>query len=132
MNEYELLIDYSYDEIYYSHMIDLSRRDFLIKTFKFSATSAAVFATIPVVDIYQEKVEPVLSEKFKQNNLPVASNNLSFLQKMMPHLLMGGSIMSLLMVYSDQLELFAIVLLAALSLIFIGIPVTETTLSYFL
>ena len=132
MNEYELLIDYSYDEIYYSHMIDLSRRDFLIKTFKFSANSAAVFATIPVVDIYQEKVEPVLSEKFKQNNLPVASNNLSFLQKMMPHLLMGGSIMSLLMVYSDQLELFAIVLLAALSLIFIGIPVTETTLSYFL
>jgi len=132
VNEYELLIDYSYDEIYYSHMIDLSRRDFLIKTFKFSATSAAVFATIPVVDIYQEKVEPVLSEKFKQNNLPVASNNLSFLQKMMPHLLMGGSIMSLLMVYSDQLELFAIVLLAALSLIFIGIPVTETTLSYFL
>tara|TARA_A100001015_G_scaffold297485_1_gene379062 strand:- start:4070 stop:4468 length:399 start_codon:yes stop_codon:yes gene_type:complete len=132
VNEYELLIDYSYDEIYYSHMIDLSRRDFLIKAFKFSATSAAVFATIPVVDIYQEKVEPVLSEKFKQNNLPVASNNLSFLQKMMPHLLMGGSIMSLLMVYSDQLELFAIVLLAALSLIFIGIPVTETTLSYFL
>ncbi len=113
-------------------MIDLSRRDFLIKTFKFSATSAAVFATIPVVDIYQEKVEPIISDKFQQKKLPIASNDLSFLQKMMPHLLMGGSIMSLLMVYSDQLELFAIVLLAALTLIFIGIPVTESALSIFI
>ena len=60
-------------------MIDLSRRDFLIKTFKFSATSAAVFATIPVVDIYQEKVEPVISEKFKQKNLTIDSDDLSFL-----------------------------------------------------
>ena len=47
-------------------MIDLSRRHFLKQTFKFSVASTAAIATLPIVNLYQEKVRPVLAEEFPE------------------------------------------------------------------
>ena len=108
-------------------MIDLSRRHFLKQTFKFSVASTAAIATFPMVNLYQEKVRPVLAKEFPEATF---SSDLSFLQSITPHLIIGSSIMSFIMMYADQLEIFVTLLLAVLSLIFIGIPITEYALSY--
>lgn len=118
-------------------MVDLKRRKFVLNSLKFTASSAAVLATVPVTNLYQEKVEPVLREKFPEKNFPSAKKNFDFnnqnlLQKMMPHLIMSSTIYSLLLIYSDQIEIFAIVLIAALSMLLLGIPVTEATLNLFI
>ena len=40
--------------------------------------------------------------------------------------------MSFIMMYADQLESFAILLIAVFAMLFFGIPLTENALSYFL
>ena len=108
-------------------MVDLSRRHFLKQTFKFSVASTAAIATFPMVNLYQEKVRPVLAKEFPEATF---SSDLSFLQSITPHLIIGSSIMSFIMMYADQLEIFVTLLIAVLSLIFVGIPITEYALSY--
>ena len=110
-------------------MIDLSRRHFLKQTFKFSVASTAAIATFPMVNLYQDKVRPVLAAKYPESNF---SSDLSFLQSITPHVIIGSSIMSFIMMYADQLEIFVTLLIAALALMVIGIPVTESVLSIFI
>tara|TARA_A100001234_G_scaffold220764_1_gene234521 strand:- start:433 stop:765 length:333 start_codon:yes stop_codon:yes gene_type:complete len=110
-------------------MVDLSRRHFLKQTFKFSVASTAAIATFPMVNLYQEKVRPVLAKEFPEATF---SSDLSFLQSITPHLIIGSSIMSFIMMYADQLEIFVTLLIAALALLVIGIPVTESVLSIFI
>ena len=110
-------------------MVDLSRRHFLKQTFKFSVASTAAIATFPMVNLYQEKVRPVLAKEFPEATF---SSDLSFLQSITPHLIIGSSIMSFIMMYADQLEIFVTLLIAALALMVIGIPVTESVLSIFI
>ena len=108
-------------------MVDLSRRHFIKQSLKFSAASAAAVATFPIINIYQDKVRPALAATYPESNF---SSDLSFLQSITPHLIIGSSIMSFIMLYADQLEVFVTLLLAVLSLIFVGIPITEYALSY--
>tara|TARA_B100000035_G_scaffold194148_1_gene165729 strand:+ start:178 stop:510 length:333 start_codon:yes stop_codon:yes gene_type:complete len=110
-------------------MIDLSRRHFLRQTFKFSVASTAAIATFPMVNLYQERVRPVLAKEFPEANF---SSDLSFLQNLTPHLIIGSSVMSFILMYADQIEYFAVILLAALSLLALGIPLTEYSLSQFI
>ena len=110
-------------------MIDLSRRNFLKQTFKFSVASTAAIATFPMVNLYQERVRPVLAKEFPEANF---SSDLSFLQNLTPHLIIGSSVMSFVLMYADQLEIFATLLIAVLSLIFVGIPITEYALSFYI
>ena len=108
-------------------MVDLSRRHFIKQSLKFSAASAAAVATFPIINIYQDKVRPTLAATYPESNF---SSDLSFLQSITPHLIIGSSIMSFIMMYADQLEIFVTLLIAVLSLIFVGIPITEYALSY--
>ena len=110
-------------------MIDLSRRHFLKQTFKFSVASTAAIATFPMVNLYQEKVRPALAAKYPEASF---SSDLPFLQSITPHLIIGSSIMSFIMMYADQLEVFVTLLIAALALLVIGIPATESVLSIFI
>lgn len=110
-------------------MIDLSRRNFLKQTFKFSVASTAAIATFPMVNLYQERVRPVLAKEFPEANF---SSDLSFLQNLTPHLIIGSSVMSFILMYADQLETFAILLIAILSIFFVGLPITESALNLFL
>ena len=109
-------------------MIDLSRRHFLKQTFKFSVASTAAIATLPIINLYQEKVRPVLAEEFPEANF---SSDLSFLQNLTPHLIIGSSVISFILMYADQLETFAILLIAILSIFFVGLPLTESALNLF-
>ena len=110
-------------------MIDLSRRNFLKQTFKFSVASTAAIATFPMVNLYQERVRPVLAEEFPEANF---SSDLSFLQNLTPHFIIGSSVMSFVSMYADQLEIFAILLIAILSMFFVGLTTTESALNLFL
>ncbi len=109
--------------------IDLSRRKFIKQTFKFSVATSAAVATFPMINLYQEKVRPVLQEKFPETYF---SSDLSFLESITPHLIIGSSIMTFILMYADQLEVFATLLIASLALIFLGIPVTEHILAGFI
>ena len=109
-------------------MIDLSRRNFLKQTFKFSVASTAAIATFPMVNLYQERVRPILAKEFPEANF---SSDLSFLQNLTPHLMIGSSVMSFILMYADQLEIFAILLITILSMFFVGLPVTESALNLF-
>ena len=110
-------------------MIDLSRRNFLKQTFKFSVASTAAIATFPMVNLYQERVRPVLVEEFPEANF---SSDLSFLQNLTPHLIIGSSVMSFILMYADQLEIFAVLLVSSIVMIFFGIPVSDYLLSLFI
>ena len=110
-------------------MVDLSRRKFIKQTVKFSVATSAAVATFPMINLYQEKVRPVLQEKFPDTHF---SSDLSFLESITPHLIIGSSIMSFIMMYADQLETFAILLVAVFTLLIVGIPVTESALSIFI
>ena len=109
-------------------MIDLSRRHFLKQTLKFSVASTAAIATFPMVNLYQERVRPTLAKEFPEANF---SSDLSFLQNLTPHLIIGSSVMSFILMYADQLEIFAILLITVLSMFFVGLPVTESALNLF-
>ena len=110
-------------------MVDLSRRKFIKQTVKFSVATSAAVATLPMVNLYQEKVRPVLQEKFPETHF---SSDLSFLESITPHLIISSSVMSFIMMYADQLEVFAVLLAAVFAILFFGIPLTENALSYFL
>ena len=112
-------------------MIDLNRRQFLFQSLKLSAATTAALATYPAINIYQEKVLPVVNERFPEQRLPTPSS-FDKLKAFMPQLLSSATVFSLVMMYADNLEMLALVLVAALSLLFIGIPITELSLSYFL
>ncbi len=112
-------------------MIDLNRRQFLFQSLKLSAAATAAFATYPAINIYQEKVLPVVNERFPEQHLPTPSS-FDKLKAFLPQLLSSATVFSLVMMYADNLEMLALVLVAALSLLFIGIPITEMTLSFFL
>ena len=112
-------------------MIDLNRRQFLFQSLKLSAAATAALATYPAINIYQEKVLPVMNERFPEQHLPTPSS-FDKLKTFLPQLLSSATVFSLVMMYADNLEMLALVLLAALSLLFIGIPITELSLSYFL
>ena len=112
-------------------MIDLNRRQFLFQSLKLSAAATAALATYPAINIYQEKVLPVVNERFPVQHLPTPSS-FDKLKAFLPQLLSSATVFSLVMMYADNLEMLALVLVAALSLLFIGIPITELSLSYFL
>jgi|TARA_S200000501_G_scaffold363421_1_gene394333 hypothetical protein len=112
-------------------MIDLNRRQFLFQSLKLSAAATAALATYPAINIYQEKVLPVVNERFPEQHLPTPSS-FDKLKAFLPELLSSATVFSLVMMYADNLEMLALVLVAALSLLFIGIPITELSLSYFL
>jgi|TARA_A100001011_G_scaffold328997_1_gene354034 hypothetical protein len=112
-------------------MIDLNRRQFLFQSLKLSAAATAALATYPAINIYQEKVLPVVNERFPEQHLPTPSS-FDKLKAFLPQLLSSATVFSLVMMYADNLEMLALVLVAALSLLFIGIPITELSLSYFL
>ena len=112
-------------------MIDLNRRQFLFQSLKLSAAATAALATYPAIHIYQEKVLPVVNERFPEQHLPTPSS-FDKLKAFLPQLLSSATVFSLVMMYADNLEMLALVLVAALSLLFIGIPITELSLSYFL
>ena len=112
-------------------MIDLNRRQFLFQSLKLSAAATAALATYPAINIYQEKVLPVVNERFPEQQLPTPSS-FDKLKAFLPQLLSSATVFSLVMMYADNLEMLALVLVAALSLLFIGIPITELSLSYFL
>ena len=112
-------------------MIDLNRRQFLFQSLKLSAAATAALATYPAINIYQEKVLPVVNERFPEQHLSTPSS-FDKLKAFLPELLSSATVFSLVMMYADNLEMLALVLVAALSLLFIGIPITELSLSYFL
>ena len=112
-------------------MIDLNRRQFLFQSLKLSAAATAALATYPAINIYQEKDLPVVNERFPEQHLPTPSS-FDKLKAFLPQLLSSATVFSLVMMYADNLEMLALVLVAALSLLFIGIPITELSLSYFL
>ena len=112
-------------------MIDFNRRQFLFQSLKLSAAATAALATYPAINIYQEKVLPVVNERFPEQHLPTPSS-FDKLKAFLPQLLSSATVFSLVMMYADNLEMLALVLVAALSLLFIGIPITELSLSYFL
>ena len=112
-------------------MIDLNRRQFLFQSLKLSAAATAALATYPAINIYQEKVLPVVNERFPEQHLPTPSS-FDKLKTFLPQLLSSATVFSLVMMYADNLEMLALVLVTALSLLFIGIPITELSLSYFL
>ena len=112
-------------------MIDLNRRQFLFQSLKLSAAATAALATYPAINIYQEKVLPVVNERFPEEHLPTPGS-FDKLKAFLPQLLSSATVFSLVMMYADNLEMLALVLVAALSLLFIGIPITELSLSYFL
>ena len=72
-------------------MVDLSRRKFVKQTLKFSVATSAAVATFPMVSLYQEKVKPILVEKFPETNF---NSDMNFIQAITPHLLIASSIMS--------------------------------------
>ena len=109
-------------------MVDLSRRKFIKQSVKFSVATSAAVATFPMINLYQEKVRPVLQEKFPETHF---SSDLSFLESITPHLIIGSSIMSFIMMYADQLETFAILLVAVFAMIFFGITFSDYLLSLF-
>ena len=112
-------------------MIDLNRRQFLFQSLKLSAAATAALATYPAINIYQEKVLPVVNERFPEQHLPTPSS-FDKLKAFLPQLLSSATVFSLVMMYADNLEMLALVLVAALSLLFIGIPITSMTVDYFI
>ena len=109
-------------------MVDLSRRKFIKQSVKFSVATSAAVATFPMINLYQEKVRPVLQDKFPETHF---SSDLSFLKSITPHLIIGSSIMSFIMMYADQLENFAILLVAVFAMLFFGIPISDYLLGLF-
>ena len=97
-------------------MVDLKKK-IIKQTVKFSVATSAAVATFPMISLYQEKVRPVLQKKFPETHF---SSDLSFLESITPHLIIGSSIMSFIMMYADQLESFAILLIAVFAMLFLN------------
>ena len=110
-------------------MVDNSTRKFIKQTLKFSVATGTALATFPITNLYQERILPKINEQYPdlKDNL-----DLTFIDSLTPHLIIGSSVMSFIMMYADQLETFAILLIAALSFLFLGIPLSEYALNIFL
>ena len=112
-------------------MVDLDRRKFIKLGLKLVTTGTALAATYPIVSLYQDKVQPTLEEKFPERRIPdhVDFSNLDYLT---PQILSSTAVMTLIMMYADSLQTIFTILISALALIFLGIPLTELTLGYFI
>ena len=111
-------------------MVDLERRKFLILSLKLIATSSALAATYPLQSLYAEKVRPTLIAKYEDKKIP-EKIDFSSLNPVVPQILASSAIVTFIMMYADSLQSIFVILISALSLIFLGIPLTESTLSYF-
>tara|TARA_B100000123_G_scaffold203506_1_gene153307 strand:- start:534 stop:872 length:339 start_codon:yes stop_codon:yes gene_type:complete len=111
-------------------MVDLKRRKFLKFGLKFVTAGTVLAATYPVASLYQDKVQPTLEEKFSKMEIP-DHIDFSSLDYLTPKILSSTAVMTFIMMYADSLQSIFVILISALSLIFLGIPLTESTLSYF-
>ena len=111
-------------------MVDLERRKFIKLGLKLMTTGTALAATYTVVSLYQEKVQPTLEKKFPESEIPdhIDFSNLDYLT---PQILSSAAVMTFIMMYADSLQTIFTILISALVIIFLGIPLTESTLSYF-
>ena len=98
-------------------MVDLSRRKFVKQTLKFSVATSAVVATFPMVSLYQEKVKPILVEKFPETNF---NSDMNFIEALTPHLIIGSSIMSFILDVCRSIRNFCDLIIAALAMIFLA------------
>ena len=110
-------------------MVDLERRKFIKLGLKLVTTGTALAATYPIVSLYQDKGQPKLEEKFSEREIPdyIDFSNLDYLT---PQILSSAAVMTFIMMYADSLQTIITILISALALIFLGIPLIETTLSY--
>ena len=112
-------------------MVDLERRKFIKLGLKLVTTGTALAATYPLVSLYQDKVQPTLEKKFPEREIPdhIDFSNLDYLT---PQILSSAAVMTFIMMYADSLQIIFTILISALALIFLGIPLTELTISYFI
>tara|TARA_A100001015_G_scaffold245921_1_gene282078 strand:+ start:218 stop:556 length:339 start_codon:yes stop_codon:yes gene_type:complete len=112
-------------------MVDLNRRKFIKLGLRLVSTGTALAATYPIVSLYQDKVQPTLEEKFPEREIPdhIDFSNLDYLT---PQILSSTAVMTFIMMYADSLQTILTILVSALALIFLGIPLTEFTLGYFI
>ena len=110
-------------------MVDLERRKFIKLGLKLVTAGTALAATYPIAGLYQNSVQPKLDEKFPEREIPdhIDFSNLDYLT---PQILSSTAVMTFIMMYADSLQTIFTILISALALIFLGIPLTETTLSY--
>ena len=111
-------------------MVDLERRKFLKLSIKLISTSSALIATYPLQSIYAEKVRPTLIEKYQDKKIP-EKLDFSKLNSVVPHILASSAIMTFIMMHADSLQSLLIIIVSTLALIFLGLPITELTLSHF-
>ena len=111
-------------------MIDFNRRQFLFQSLKLSAAATAALATYPAINIYQEKVLPVVNERFPEQHLPTQSS-FEKLKAFLPQLLSSATVFSLVMMYADNLEMCILILLTALTIFYIGFPITDFVIEKF-
>ena len=112
-------------------MVDLERRKFIKLGLKLVTTGTALAATYPIVNLYQDKVQPTLKEKFPEREIPdyIDFSNLDYLT---PQILSSTAVMTFIMMYADSLQTILTILVSTIALIFLGIPLTELTISYFI
>ena len=111
-------------------MVDLSKKkNSLNKLLSFSVATSAAVATFPMINLYQEKVRPVLQEKFPEIILvPIYLS----LESITPHLIIGSSIMSFIMMYARSTGNFCNLASSSFTLLIVGIQITELALSIFI
>ena len=112
-------------------MVDLERRKFIKLGLKLVTTGTALAATYSIVGLYQDKVQPTLEKKFPEREIPdhIDFSNLDYLT---PRILSSTAVMTFIMMYADSLQIVFTILIFALSIISLGIPLTEFTLGYFI
>ena len=111
-------------------MVDLERRKFVKLGLNLVTTGTVLAATSPVAILYQDKVKPTLEERFPKKEIPdqIDFSNLDYLT---PQILSSAAVMTFIMMYADSLQTIFIIIISALAMIFLGIPLTEYSLSYF-
>ena len=112
-------------------MVNLERRKFLKLSLKLITTSSAFAATYPLQSLYAEKVRPTLIEKYQDKQIP-EKIDFSLLNSVVPQILASSAITTFIMMYADSLQSILMVTISVLVLIFLGLPITELTLRYFI
>ena len=112
-------------------MVDLERRKFLKLSLKLITTSSAFAATYPLQRLYAEKVRPTLIEKYQDKQIPERID-FSLLNSVVPQILASSAITTFIMMHADSLQSMLMVTIAVLVLIFLGLPIIELTLRYFI
>ena len=108
-------------------MVDLERRKFLKLSLKLVTTSSVFAATYPLQSLYDEKVRPTLIEKYQDKQIP-EKIDFSLLNSVVPQILASSAITTFIMMYADSLHAMLVILIAAFCLLFLGIPLIESTL----